>query len=67
MLFREKFFAGAGRVLPLVVAFFERADGNVDVLPKPLILGPAGTKGQVPINAVISMGRRNTRLEPTLH
>jgi hypothetical protein len=31
-----------------VVAFFEGADG--DVLPRPLILNPAGTEGQVLIN-----------------
>jgi hypothetical protein len=40
-------------VLPLVVAFFEGADGDVAVLPKPLILNPAGTEGQVLINALV--------------
>ena len=30
-------------MLPLVVAFFEGADGDVAVLPKLLILNPAGT------------------------
>ena len=34
-----------------MVAFFEGADGDVAVLPKPLILNPAGTEGQVLINA----------------
>jgi hypothetical protein len=37
-----------------VVAFFEGADGDVAVLPKPLILNPAGTEGQVLINALAS-------------
>jgi hypothetical protein len=40
--------------MPLVVAFFEGADGDVAVLPKPLILNPAGTEGQVLINAPVS-------------
>jgi hypothetical protein len=31
-------------MLPLVVAFFEGADGDVAVLPEPLILNPAGTE-----------------------
>ena len=59
MLFREKVFAGAvgrGRVLPLVVALFEGADGDVAVLPKPLILNPAGTEGQVLITLVSTNG-----------
>ena len=41
MLFSEKVFAGAGgrgRVVHFVVAFFEGADGDVAVLPKPLII-----------------------------
>jgi hypothetical protein len=42
MLFREKVFAGAVE-WPLVVAFFEVADGDVAVLPKPLTLNPAAT------------------------
>jgi len=32
VLFREKFFAGATEVLPLEVEFFEREDGDADVL-----------------------------------
>jgi hypothetical protein len=36
-----------------VVAFFEGADGDVAVLPKPLILNPAGTEGQALINALM--------------
>jgi hypothetical protein len=39
-------------MLPLVIAFFEKADGDVDVLPKPLTLDSASTEGQVPVNAV---------------
>jgi hypothetical protein len=52
MLIRGKFFVG-GRVPPLVVEFSERAGGDVAVLRKPLILNPAGTEGQVLINARI--------------
>ena len=37
-----------------VVAFFEGADGDVAVLPKPLILNPAGTEGQALINALMA-------------
>jgi hypothetical protein len=37
-----------------VVAFFEGADGDVAVLPKPLILNPAGTEGQGLINALMA-------------
>jgi hypothetical protein len=33
--------------------FFEGADGDVAVLPKPLILNPAGTEGQILINALL--------------
>ena len=53
MLFREEVF-GRGRGPPLVVAFFEGADGDVAVLPKPLILNPAGTESQVLINANVT-------------
>jgi len=42
-------------VLPLVVAFFEGADGDVAVRPKPLILNPAGTEGQALINTLMAM------------
>jgi len=45
-------FRGRGRVPPLVVEFSERAGGDVDVLRKPLILNPAGTEGQILINAL---------------
>jgi hypothetical protein len=45
-------FRGPGRVPPLVVEFSERASGDVDVLRKPLILNPAGTEGQILINAL---------------
>src|SRR5271169_2539903 len=58
MLFRGKFFVG-GRVPPLVVEFSERAGGDVDVLRKPLILNPAGTEGQILINA---LALRNVRV-----
>ena len=58
MLFRGKFFVG-GRVPPLVVEFSERAGGDVDVLRKPLILNPAGTEGQILINALVL---RNVRV-----
>ena len=44
-------FRGRGRVPPLVVELSERAGGDVDVLRKPLILNPAGTEGQILINA----------------
>jgi hypothetical protein len=37
-----------------VVAVFEGADGDVAVLPKPLILNPAGTEGQALINALMA-------------
>jgi hypothetical protein len=53
MLFRGKFFVG-GRVPPLVVEFSERVGGDVDVLRKPLILNPAGTEGQILINALVN-------------
>ena len=49
-------FRGLGRVPPLLVEFSERAGGDVAVLPKPLILNPAGTEGQILINA---RGSRN--------
>jgi hypothetical protein len=41
-------------VVHFVVAFFEGADGDVAVLPKPLILNPAGTEGQALINALMA-------------
>jgi len=55
-------------VLPLVVAFFEGADGDVAVLPKPLIFNPAGTEGQVLINGLVGIYQtvvqpRNTMYE----
>ncbi len=37
-----------------VVAFFEGADGDAAVLPKPLIFNPAGTEGQALINALMA-------------
>jgi len=50
-----------------VVAFFEGADGDVAVLPKPLILNPTGTEGQALINALmateLSIGWPETGLE----
>ena len=41
---------GRGRVLALVVAFFEGTDADGAVLPKPLNLNPASTEDQVLIN-----------------
>jgi len=41
-------------VVHFVVAFFEGADGDLAVLPKPLILNPAGTEGQALINALMA-------------
>ena len=49
-------FRGRGRVPPLVVEFFEGADGDVAVLPKPLILNPAGTENQVLIRETGNIG-----------
>ena len=51
MLFREK--SSRVRSSAATVAFFEGADEDVAVLPKPLILNPAGPEGQVLINALV--------------
>ena len=54
MLFREKVFAGVVECCHSWLRFFEGVDGDVAVLPKPLILNPAGTEGQILINGLMA-------------
>jgi len=61
MIFRGRFFAGAAKCCHSWLSFPRERVETWTFYENPLILNPKGTEGQILINAVVSMGRSNTK------